>query len=179
LKRAKAPAAVPTNAPTVPTARPTTAPIQNTTSQTSVTASYPSNAEINNVPSIWNVNDIPALDLLKPGRRSYNVSASPSNKLLWPYYWCASTQDVLQDNLRYFTVEFLIDGNRVSNSLISQYSDDIPNWKCEYWTTTLSEWQSGKVVQLDIRYTFSRDVNDGYTIYPAGNYTYSLTVSVR
>jgi len=179
LKRAKASVAAPTNAPVVATARPTTAVSQNQTNQVNVTASYPSNAEFNNVSSIWNVNDIPALDLLKPGRRSYNVSASPSDKLLWPYYWCASTKDVLKDNLRYFSVEFLVDGRKVSNSQVYQYSDEFTNWKCENWVTLLSEWRSGTVVQLDIRYTFSADVNDGYTTYPAGTYTYSLTVSVR
>lgn len=145
----------------------------------SVKATRTTKNELNTLESIWDTNNITNLDLEAPGARNYQVSVRSTDRLLWAYFWCTSTEEVLLNNLAYLTVEFSIDDVKVPDSLIYTYSDGSANWKCKNWETTLDNWKSGETIQLNIQYNFSKDVFDGYKTYPSGEYRYGLTVSVK
>jgi curved DNA-binding protein CbpA len=144
-----------------------------------VRARLPTEYEFNNVPSIWDINNISQLDLRSPGTRSYNVTVSRGDKLLWAYYWCAADTATLQANLEYLSVDFVIDDYSLSESALLLSDRNITNWSCRYWVTILSDWESGTVIELDIRYSFSNTVFDGYENYLPGDYSFGLIVGVK
>jgi len=145
----------------------------------SVYSSRTTSQELDDLPNIWEVNGISSLDLASPGMRQYQVPANPSDRLIWAYFWCASDDATLDANLQHLNVRFNIDGEQVPSNNIYEFPYDFSGWACWYWATTLSNWQSGKTTVLDITYHFSQSVHDGYQSYPAGDYTFRLTVDIR
>lgn len=146
--------------------------------QSSISLSKPSENEIEFYPSIWNVNDIPPLNMYEPDRKTYNVSVKSSDILTWPYYWCALGHDLLSDNLENMTIRFYVNDELVPDILIYRYSKIIDNWVCRYWSTKVFDWKSGEVVNLEIYYTLLNNLFDGKDTYPIGEYIYELIVSV-
>jgi len=85
----------------------------------------------------------------------------------------------MSNNLDYMAVDLLINDVPLGADRIYQYTETSSSWYCHYWSTTLSDWMSGAIIQLMIHYSFSQAVNDGYSSYPAGDYYLHLKVTVR
>jgi hypothetical protein len=138
----------------------------------------PSQADINVLPGIWDVLGITSnLDLSAPGVRSFDQVLSQTEPVAWPFFWCTNNNPaVLQRNLDNITVFFLINGERVPDDAMFTYHVENSAQQCQYWVTSLRDWQPGSTVKLDIVYHFRTAVYDGFTKYPAGEYRYSLTV---
>lgn len=136
--------------------------------------------QLSSVESIWIYSDIgnPG-DIPSPGGKSFTITVNSSVTLRWLYYWCTSDSATLKNNLNYMTVTFLINDVPLGNNKIYQYNQVDGDWRCKYWSTTLSDWQNSATIQLNIHYSFSKTVNDGHTNYPAGDYYLRLNVNVR
>lgn len=147
-----------------------------------VIASRTTPSEMNSIASIWkatgigNPGDIPA-----PGTKHFNATVNSSDILLWLFFWCTSNQQTLDQNMKYVTVDMLIDNVSLSSSQIYEIDDSTSNgkWRCHNWYTTLRNWKREANIQLTIHYSFSRKINDGYTNYPAGDYYIQLNTTVR
>ena len=144
-----------------------------------VNTSRPTERDIELVSSIWNVSGLlQQLDLVEPGVRQFSTELDAGQTLIWPYFWCASNEQRLVENLRWITAEFAIDGIRLTAEDILEYELDSEEWSCHYWATMLTGWQSGSELSLAVQLAFARTVYDGYANYPAGDYRYELRVTV-
>jgi hypothetical protein len=147
-----------------------------------VVASRSTSSEVNTLQSIWIVSGInnPG-DLLQPGSKYFDATINSSSKLLWLFYWCASDQSTLNQNLAHTSVTLFIDNTPLAYSQIFVDEDRTSNgkWYCRNWYTTLSKWVNDANVRLTIHYVFSKKINDGYTDYPAGDYYIHLNVTTR
>ena len=131
------------------------------------------------MPSIWAAFSLTeGLDLPEPGARRFTVDVDPGDTFIWPFYWCASDEDTLAENLRFLTVHFFVDDFPVAPAAILQFDQASSDWDCRLWTTMISGWQAGTEVSLTIRYSFSQDVDDGIREYPAGDYSFELEADV-
>lgn len=144
-----------------------------------VSVKKPSKTDIDTFESICNIFMIPPLDMENPGKKNFIISIDEKDTVLWPFYWCAIDNDSLNNNLQDLSVSFFINEERIPESYIFSYSRIIPGWVCRYWTVLLSEWRREEVIQLDIKYQFRKSVFDGKNTYPAGDYIFSLTTSVK
>jgi serine/threonine protein kinase len=165
-----------------PTEFPTAPPVTQvpTASAPPVSPRRTTPSEYDTLPSIWIVSGInnPG-DLTKPGSKHYDALIDPSSTLLWLFYWCASNEATLAQNLNYITVDMLIDNVSLTPDLIYQRDGSSSQWACRNWITTLSNWKSGGAAQLTIHYQFLQGINDGYNDYPAGDYFIYLTVKIK
>jgi hypothetical protein len=144
-----------------------------------VQTSRPTERDIELVPSIWTVSGLlQRLDLAEPGVRQFSTELDAGQTLIWPYFWCASDEQRLAENLKWIAAEFAIDGIRVTAEDILEYELDSEEWSCHYWATQLADWQGGSEISLGVQLTFARSVYDGHTNYPAGKYRIELGVRV-
>ena len=144
-----------------------------------VRTNQPTRREAQDIPSLWAFYSLTeGLDLTEPGTRSFAVDIDPASTFIWPFYWCASDEETLADNLRSITVDFMIDGVEVPATDILEYKMLSADWDCQFWATTLSGWQSGSEPSLVIRYNFSQGVFDGVSNYPAGDYSFEIRANV-
>jgi serine/threonine protein kinase len=165
-----------------PTTFPTDLPVTQvpTSPAPSVSPRRTTPSEYDTLQSIWIVSGInnPG-DLTKPGSKHYEALIDPSSTLLWLFYWCASDQATLAQNLNFIMVDMLIDNVPLTEDLIYQRDGSSSQWACRNWITTLSDWKSGGGSQLTIHYQFLQGINDGYNNYPAGDYFIYLTVKIK
>jgi len=144
-----------------------------------VLTSRPNQQEVFDLASIWEFYGLSnALDLESPGSREFSVDVDPEATFIWPFYWCATEEGILADNLQSLTVAFEIDGVPVPSDHVLEYDAATQYWSCHYWATMLSGWQGRAEPSLTIRYVFSQGVNDGQRIYLAGEYSYTLRAIV-
>lgn len=54
-----------------------------------------------------------ASDSSKPGTLTYTVSLTPTDQVIWGYGWCATTQKILNTDLKSITLKFTLDGKDV------------------------------------------------------------------
>jgi hypothetical protein len=144
-----------------------------------VQASLPTEQMFGETPSIWDAFRLSeGLDLPEPGTRQFSVDVNPNDTFIWPFYWCASDEVTLADNLFSITVDFTIDGVVVPATNFLEYKTHSQEWDCHFWATMLSGWERGSETLLIVRYSFSQDVDDGVQEYLAGDYSYELNVKV-
>lgn len=142
-----------------------------------VIASLPTQEDLENVGSIWELVDYH--DLSSPGAQVYEVSVRSNDVFRWRFMWCAVDFTRLQEILRPLSVSFSLDGQGLSDQYILQ--DDgtaLDGWACHYWTTTLSNWRPG-IIRLELSYQLSDSIYDGRNSYPPGSYSQTLVVSVE
>jgi hypothetical protein len=131
------------------------------------------------IPSIWNYYNLAEqLKLKQPGSLEFMVDVTNDWNLIWPFYWCAADSDLLAENLPALTVIFRVDGVEISKENLLEYDRSSEGWACHYWATMVSGWPRGQKVDLEIAYHLNRELNDGYAIYPAGDYRYRVTANV-
>jgi hypothetical protein len=175
--------------PLVPMTAPTETPVGTTPSGQygsatptpflAVHVTRPSGQDILEILSIWEYFGLAdGLDLAAPGQRLFSVDVDPEMRFTWSFYWCASNDEILAENLGQMAVLFEIDGVALAPQQILEYEESSQGWHCHHWATLLSDWQAAAESELRIRYTFSQAVNDGRGDYPAGEYAYTLKVTV-
>jgi hypothetical protein len=113
-----------------------------------------------------------------PGTRTYTISLNESETLLWLYAWCATTQEILDQNFENIELTFMLDGEEVPLSEMATL--DLPNsgQQCRLYYTGLSDWPTGEH-HLSTTPTFTNPINDGTTDYEAGAYVLDYTVYVN
>lgn len=163
-----------TLSPTIPiTLTPTDAPIPTKTFErlsNGMSAHVPSLYELSNVDSIWSLTRY--RELMAPGSMSYSIKVPKNSMWQWDWYFCAG-EKYYSDYFGSLELTFLLDDQPLQeeHNLLIYDKPGIKGWICHYWTTVLSRWPPNRVVHLEIRYTFTTDVDDGKTEYPAGDYS--------
>ena len=110
-----------------------------------------------------------------PGVLTYTVPLAKSETLIWAYYWCTTTTEILEQNFSQIDVTFTLNGEEVP---LEQFAvTELPSNgnQCRIIYTALSEWEPGEH-HLTTAVTFKSKINDGMGDYPAGEYVSEITV---
>jgi hypothetical protein len=112
-----------------------------------------------------------------PGVLTYTIPLTKSETLIWGYFWCTTTQEVLDQNFTQIEVNFELNGEAVP--LDKFVITDLPSGgnQCRVIFTALSDWKPGEHY-LTTAVTFKTPVNDGMSEYPAGDYVSEYSVFV-
>ena len=129
--------------------------------------------------SLWNVNGIEIRDRYEPGEEDYEGTAQVDSEYLLPFYWCALTKDILNQNLEAILTTFRVNGERIPDRYILTYNYDTQSgWKCSYHAVVLGGWARDVQYDIEVRRSISAEINDGESTYTAGDYIYRMQVSV-
>ena len=112
-----------------------------------------------------------------PGVLTYTVPLAKSETLIWAYYWCTTTTDILEQNFKQIDVQFEMNGEVVP---LDQFATlELPSGgnQCRIIYTALSDWTTGEH-HLTTTVTFKSKINDGMDDYPAGQYVSEFSVFV-
>jgi formylglycine-generating enzyme required for sulfatase activity len=132
-----------------------------------------------NMLSIWDANVLDVEDLLEPGTNYYQGAAEYDRAYLWPFRWCAESESVLDENLESMTVNFFVNNEQVPTEDIFYYHyDNNTGWSCGFWATVINDWTRDTTINLRTTYTLENEIFDGYSIYPPGEYTHQLEITV-
>lgn len=112
-----------------------------------------------------------------PGVLTYTVPLAESETLIWAYYWCTTTTEILQQNFSQIDVTFTLNGEEVAQDQFAVAELASGGNQCRIIYTALSDWQPGEH-QLQTSVTFNSPINDGMGEYPAGDYTSIFNVYV-
>jgi len=114
-------------------------------------------------------------DHATPGTLKYTVSLSAgAQSLKWGYGWCTETNAQLKDNLEKIKLKFELDGKEVPiTSFVVDTSDT-----CQSWYVTLRDWPVGEYHFVTTS-TYTSEINDGYAVYPAGDYITDYVITVH
>lgn len=113
-----------------------------------------------------------------PGVLTYTVPLAKSETLIWAYYWCTTTTEILQQNFSQIDVTFTLNGEEVPLEQFAVTELESSGNQCRIIYTALSDWQPGEH-HLTTSVTFKSNINDGMGDYPAGNYVSEYSVYVN
>jgi len=120
-------------------------------------------------------------DITQPGDiYTYKVNMDSSRETLWSYLLFTTTRKILDENFDQIQTQFMIGGNIVPTDHIVSYdfTRSNNNGVCREYYTAITDWPRGQH-HLEIRVTFTQDLDDGWDVYPAGTHIYEYIVTVR
>ncbi len=108
---------------------------------------------------------------------TYTVALDQDARLMWGYGWCATTQEILNQNYEHMKVEFAVNGQPVE--LDKFYADENENngLFCKSFYVVVFRWPGGET-KLQTVVTFEEKINDGVGDYEAGTQTFDYTVTL-
>ncbi|MEX1247857.1 MAG: S41 family peptidase [Anaerolineales bacterium] len=111
-----------------------------------------------------------------PGTLTYSVVLPESTDVVGGYYWCTTTQEILEENWAKIEVTVELDGQEVPADQLD--FEEFPAGPCNFLTVLLSDWPVGKH-HLVVTTIFTAALNDGFADYPAGTYVSEYTIYVE
>ena len=123
------------------------------------------------IPEVSKPGDLYIFEIPLPGTAQFPV--------IWSYGWCASLQEIMEDNFKHIQLDFIMDESPVSIenfALIETPYDD--GSYCREYAALINAWPVGQH-QLETHVTFTEDVHDGWNLYPAGTHIYKYFVFVE
>jgi hypothetical protein len=117
-------------------------------------------------------------DYSKPGTLTYTINLAKSRDLMWAYGWCATSADLLKQNLENMTVVFDLDGTEIPAAEMAAFDVESGGQQCKYIYGLLSDWPVGQH-RLTITSTFNAKMNDGSADYDPGDYILEYIVNVN
>jgi len=136
-----------------------------------------------------NIIDLSQLATVRPDFReitqpgdifTYKINMDASRETLWSYTWCTTTRKILDENFEHIQMQFVIGETAVpGDQLVSHnYTRDNNNGFCREYYTVITDWPRGQH-HLDIRVTFTQNLDDGWNVYPAGTHIFEYIVTVK
>ena len=123
------------------------------------------------IPEIVRPGDMFFYDVQLPGSGEFPV--------VWSYGWCASLEEILEDNFNDIQLEFIMNETPVPTDnfvVINNVNSD--GSACREHAALLTTWPTGEH-HLETRVTFTQDVHDGWNLYPAGTHIMKYIVTVE
>jgi hypothetical protein len=131
----------------------------------------PNQEDLLNIPSIWKAYKISDLNIPEPGFLNIDVNMNLDQPLLIPWSWCTGT-GFLNDNLSHIQVKYIFNVIEVPESLFYKYTTDKNYVECQHWVIKLP-WIVDNI-HFRIKYIIDKEISDGYSSYPKGEYTISF-----
>jgi hypothetical protein len=121
-----------------------------------------------------------AEDFAAPGVLTYTVSMTQADQpIFFNYGWCASTPEVLEQNIGLIQLDFYINDRKLAADEVHSTGFDGPDgWQCAGVGVLLSEWPVGEH-RLEIVATFMERINDGADDFEPGEYEMDFRVTVK
>ena len=112
----------------------------------------------------------------------FTVNSTTDVPILWRWFWCAVTDEVLEQNMTKISIIFDADGQVIPQeqlaTVIFENSDPIyEGWKCRTYETVMRDWKPGTYVFTQTM-TISQAINDGRETFEAGYKIYEYTVNI-
>jgi hypothetical protein len=98
----------------------------------------------------------------------YTIELTETQPVLWLYGWCATSRDILLDNLQRMAIEFSVDGTPVPVEQFNVADYQNGDWQCRDFVAVIDDWPSGATVEIETRITYTEAINDGQFDFPAG-----------
>ena len=108
---------------------------------------------------------------------SYLVEITSNTQVKLGHGWCASTQDILDQNLEHIQVIYSANGKNITEDLYLYQAVASSGLLCQYYRGIIKNWPVGEHT-LTIKMIIDKDINDGLDTYSAGEYTDIFLVSV-
>ena len=116
-------------------------------------------------------------------RLIFTINSQPDVPIVWYWGWCATTDEILQQNLSQINVVFNADGyiipkDQLANETYEATDTTYKGWKCQDYLTILRDWKPG-TYKLKQTINFSAAINDGKVAFEAGSMfrEYNVTIS--
>jgi hypothetical protein len=101
--------------------------------------------------------------------------------VIWRWYWCATTDRILDENMQAIEVEFFLNDEDITSRFGERTfpftEKPMKGWSCFTYEAVLKDWNPGGY-SLRQQTTLLDEVNDGAETFPAGYKIYSYTVTV-
>ena len=110
-----------------------------------------------------------------PGTLTYTIPLAEDDPVIWAYYWCAATIDILNQNFENIELKFVLNGDEVSVDKFMKGDLENSGQQCRIYYTALSNWPAGEH-HLSTTVTFKTPINDGAADYEAGDYVSEYAV---
>jgi C-terminal processing protease CtpA/Prc len=112
----------------------------------------------------------------------YTIVLQESTPMVWGFGWCATSQEILEQNLSQIVMNFTLNGKVVPVDKIAAVDQNVKdangnNIWCRTAAMVPDQWPSGEH-HLETEITFKSKINDGMTNYPAGAIKNEYTVYV-
>jgi formylglycine-generating enzyme required for sulfatase activity len=112
----------------------------------------------------------------------YSIEATPETPMLWRWYWCAATNEILDQNLKEMEILFEADGKLIPHSQLASvkfqnHSGSMQDWWCFTYSTILKDWKPG-AYHFKQTMIFRSPVNDGKDTIPSGYKVFDFTVKI-
>jgi hypothetical protein len=107
----------------------------------------------------------------------YTVAMESSQDVLWVYGWCATSQEILEQNWEHIALVFTLNGEDVPFSQFATLETDIGGQACRLYYAVVTDWPPGEH-ELLTEVTFDQELNDGQDTFPAGTHYYKYVVTV-
>jgi hypothetical protein len=111
----------------------------------------------------------------------YTLNLDKSEPLLWGKSWCATTPEILENNLDHLKYEFKIEGypipvnHELEMDFVSDYRQDK---YCRGFVVLLYDWPSG-IYHLERRQVLSEKIFDGLNDYEPGYLTDLYVITIK
>lgn len=111
-------------------------------------------------------------------RLTYTVTLKENDRALVNYGWCATTKEILENNLSNMKLTFTIEGQEIDPSLVfGQYTTE-DALECHTQYLLLKDWAPGRYT-LTQTTTLVKAIHDGESEFPAGTFTTIYDVTVK
>lgn len=141
----------------------------------------PTDAEMSTgtLPDILAENSINIGLMSKPKTSIYYGAAGKNKEYQLPFFWCATSSSILNQNLSSLSIEFLVNDKKIPNEYVGTLKYE-PNdkWSCISYATALSGWKENSQYTLEMKVSLLQNLNDGESNYAVGDYIYKLIISV-
>ena len=131
----------------------------------------------------------------------FTIQLASNLRATWDAGWCATTQAILDQNMKQITFAFSMNGQPVALSQfyesswsglpaeLAQYTQYYAwsrqtssslgkTWACHSWSTVVSNWPKGSTTVLQTVLTFASKINDGMYDHDVGQNTFIYTVTL-
>ena len=115
-------------------------------------------------------------------RLTFTVNSQPEVPIIWRWGWCATNDEILEQNMTKIDVVFNADGyaipkNQLANETYESTDTRLKGWKCLDYLTVLGDWKPGTYKLIET-ISFSSEINDGKDTFEAGNMFREYTVNI-
>jgi len=115
-------------------------------------------------------------------RLTFTVNSHPEVPIIWRWGWCATNDEILEQNMTKIDVVFNADGyaipkDQLANETYESTDTRYKGWKCLDTLTVLRDWKPGTYKLME-RINFSSSINDGKDTFEAGYMIREYTVNI-
>jgi len=118
-------------------------------------------------------------DFAKPGTLTFTVTITDRKPVYFSYGWCTRDAETLRQNLEHMEVSLYFNGDELGTDVVHPLSfSQADGQQCLDFGVLLSEWSPGDY-RLKAVATFDEKIDDGFSLYEAGDYVYEYNVTVE